>query len=709
MSESRRTGLSRRDLLKLSSAAGLSLAALPMLASQASAATESPLVASTFNPIRPPATPLAVRSPYLSSWLAADTLPGSWATFWTGHVTAMTGIARIDGTSYTFMGIPQLANQPALQAMTQTDLTVTSTKSIFTLTGGGVQLVVTFLSPVEPGDVRRQSMPLSYVSVVAASADGKAHDVNIYMDISGEWSANDTNTQVVWAAEDSSSVRSLSITPATPVVLAENGDMATWGTVAWNTPDRPGLTWEIGEDQIVRGSAVGSGVLGNVVDPDMPRAVSDRWPVLGLNLQLGSVHSATQPFVLSIGHIRNPAVSYLGTDLAPLWTAYWPSWQDMAAYFHGDFTAATARSSTLDAKIKREATAAGGAKYAALCAIALRQAYGATELVLRDGEPWVLLKEISSDGNVSTVDVTYPGTPVFTYLDPNYLGLLIAPVIEYAEHGGWPKVFCEHDLGSHYPNANGHNDGNEEDMPVEETANILILSAAYAQRIPAAQASAWVGTHYPIFKQWADYLVGNALDPGYQNQTDDFTGFIAHSVNLALKGIIGIGAFSQIAKAAGNSADAASYLATARSYIAQWTTKAEDTTNTNLKLAYDQPGTWSLKYNGYPDALLGTNLISAAVTNQEAKWYLAHENQYGVPLDLRHSYTKTDWELWTAAWQRKNKTISQHLIGDVYDFANTTTSRVPFSDWYDTISGRQVGFQARPVIGGVFALLSLTA
>ncbi len=56
---------------------------------------------------------------------------------------------------------------------------------------------------------------------------------------------------------------------------------------------------------------------------------------------------------------------------------------------------------------------------------------------------------------------------------------------------------------------------------------------------------------------------------------------------------------------------------------------------------------------------------------------------------------------------QEQPTISQHLIEGVYDFANTSTSRVPFSDWYDTVSGRQVGFQARPVIGGVFALLSL--
>jgi Domain of unknown function (DUF5127)/Domain of unknown function (DUF4965)/Domain of unknown function (DUF1793)/Domain of unknown function (DUF4964) len=718
-------GLSRRDLLRYTGAASLALATLPVLTSTATAAGQPaapispsapgveapdavhPMVASTFHPIRPPATPLAVRSPYLSSWLAADTLPGSWATFWTGHVTAMTGLARIDGTAYVFMGIPVIQNQPAFPALTQTDLTVTPTRSIFTLTGGGITLTVTFLSPVEPGDLRRQSMPLSYVSVVAASNDGKAHQVSVYLDISGEWMDNDTGTQVGWAAEDSASVRSLSITPANPAVLAENGDLATWGTVVWSTADRTGLTWQIGEDQVVRAQAAATGGLANTVDENQPRAINDRWPVLGLNLDLGKVKAATAPFTVSIGHIRTPAVSYLGENLDPLWTAYWYSWQDMVAEFHGDAAAAVARSVKLDNKITKDAKGAGGADYAALCALALRQAYGGTELVVRDGQPWAFLKEISSDGNVSTVDVTYPGMPAFVYLDPQRLGLLLAPILDYAEHGGWPKVFAPHDLGSSYPNATGHNDGNEEDMPVEESANMLIMSAAYCAEIARADAKTFAGTHYAILKQWADYLVGNALDPGYQNQTDDFTGFIAHSVNLALKGIIGIGAMSKIAQLAGNSADAASYAATASSYIAQWATMAQDSAGPNLKLAYDQPDTWSLKYNGYPDALLGTGLIPASVTKQEATWYAGHRNAFGTPLDLRHSYTKADWEMWTAAWQRKNTAVSTGLISDVYDFANTTTSRVPFSDWYDTISARQQGFQARPVVGGVFALLTL--
>ena len=94
------------------------------------------------------------------------------------------------------------------------------------------------------------------------------------------------------------------------------------------------------------------------------------------------------------------------------------------------------------------------------------------------------------------------------------------------------------------------------------------------------------------------------------------------------------------------------------------------------------------------------------VAATEAAWYLKQANQYGVPLDLRHSYTKGDWEMWTAAWLRDHP-VSGFLIDSLYNFVNTSSSRVAFTDFYDTVNNRQSGFQARPVIGGVFALLSL--
>lgn len=727
-------GVSRRGLIRMTGAAGLGAASLGLLPGTAHAdplpadattaqtdgtaagtsASQAGTDAATlpaFDPIRPPAVPLAVRSPYLSTWLPADMSAGHWPSFWTGHITAMAGLARIDGTDYLFLGSPNVPGHPLPRGLVQRGVEITATSSRFTYAAGGVVLTLTFLSPVEPGDLRRQSVPMSYLVADVRSEDGRAHDVSLYLDISGEWAHGNTGTKIRWAQEEvpvpgtSGSLITLSFTPDSPSVLRENGDMASWGTVVFSATKRSGLTWQIGADTVVRPAAVANGRLGNTADTDQPRAINDRWPVFAFHFDLGSVQRPTQA-VLSIGHVREPAVSYLGEQLPPLWRSYWPTRQDMAAAFHGDAAAAATRADALDLKIRQDATAAGGAKYAALCALSLRQAFAGTELVSRNGKPWALLKEISSDGNVSTVDVTYPAMPVFLYLDPEYLGLLLQPLFEYAEHGGWPKQFAEHDLGSSYPDASGHNDGNEEDMPVEESANMLLMTAAYLARTDSGTAADFATAHYAILKQWADYLVANALDPGYQNQTDDFTGFIAHSANLALKGILAIGAMGRIATLAGNSADAAQYTATAKDYSAQWVAKAQDDSGDHLKLAYDQPGTWSLKYNGYPDALLGLGLVPESVAGREAAWYLAQANQFGVPLDPRHSYTKGDWEMWTAAWLR-HYPISGQLVSRLYDFATSSPSRVPFTDWYDTVNDNQIGFQARPVVGGIFALLSL--
>jgi hypothetical protein len=696
---------SRRHLLQLGTIAGAGLAAAPLLPASAQAAGPAAVDSS----VRPPAVPLVVRSPYLSTWLAADNLPGTWPTFWTGRITAMTGIATIDGSPFLFMGSPASPTAFPFPTLRQVSLTVTATKSEFVLTQAGVELTVTFLSPVTPGDLKRQSQPLSYVSVSARATDGKSHRVGVYVDISGEWASGDSGKLITWDQETTAGAVSLSYHQTQPHVLGENADTAEWGTVTLSASARPGLTWQIGADADVRKQIATQGTLANTADSDKPRAISNRWPVFALNQDLGPVGGhPTAPFVLSIGQIREPAASYLGEQLPPLWKSYWTSWQEMVAAFLGDFPASAARSAKLDARIERDATRVGGTDYAALCALAFRQAYGATELVSRNGEPWAFLKEISSDGNMQTIDVTYPAMPVFLYADPQYLALLLAPILDYVENHPYPKVFAPHDLGSHYPNADGHLSGTgEEDMPVEESANMLIMATAYLSRIPRSEQAAYATAHYTIFKQWADYLVANALDPDLQNQTDDFTGFIAHSVNLALKGIIGIGAMSRIATMAGRASDAAAYLATARDYIAQWQTKATDSSGKHLKLAYDQDGTWSLKYNGYADAVLGLGLVPRSVAQAEADWYVSRAATDGVPLDIRHGYTKADWEMWTAAWLRDHHEIRDLLIAGLYTFADTTGQRVPMTDWYDTVTNRQSGFQARPVVGGFFALLTV--
>ena len=202
---------------------------------------------------------------------------------------------------------------------------------------------------------------------------------------------------------------------------------------------------------MVRAQFVNNGVLTNASDANY-RAIQDNWPVFGFCVDLGQTGGTARSVPLSIGLVRTPAVSYQGQDLQPLWTASFSSWQDMLGFFHGDLAAAQQRADSLDAKITGEATTAGGTAYAGLCAIALRQAYGGTELVVGpDGQPWAFLKEISSDGNVSTVDVLFPASPAWIYADPGYLALLLEPLLSYAESGLWPQPFAPHDLGSAYP------------------------------------------------------------------------------------------------------------------------------------------------------------------------------------------------------------------------------------------------------------------
>jgi hypothetical protein len=706
----------RRTALRWAGSAGLAgllTTSLPGFASAATgqqAAAVGPL--GTFSPLRPPATPLIVRSMYLSTWQGADNLAGTWSTFWNGGVAAMAGIVRVDGTAFLFAGAPTV-NGGQLPAATQTALVVTATSSHYTFQAGDVRLDVTFFSPVDPADLRRQSVPFGYVTMQAASTDGAAHRVSVYYDISGEWAHGDNTQLISWAQAQVGGQIALTHAPTNPGVLQENRDHASWGTVVVAADAAPGLTWQIGQDTVVRANAA-NGSLPNTVDANQPRAISNAWPVFGFNLDLGSVTAASTPFVVCLGHVRTPAVSYLGTQLDPWWRTYFAGWQDMLTWFRADLPAATAVAAQTEARLALDVRNALGTgttadQYLALASLSLRQAFGGTELVNRGGVPWAFLKEISSDGNVSTVDVVYPASPVYLYLSPDYLRMLLAPLLQLAEvSGGWTQPFAEHDVGASYPVADGHL-GGQEDMPVEESANMLIMTAALLGRLPAADAGAFATAHYPTLHKWAEYLVANALDPGNQNQTDDFTGFIAHSVNLALKGIIGIAAMGLIATAAGNAADATHYTSTAQGYITRWHTMGQDSSGQHLKLAYDQDGTWSLKYNGYPDKLLGTNLVPDAVAAQESAWYTGHAGQFGVVLDPRNPFTKVDWELWTAAWLN-NHPAAATLVSGAYGFVNTTPQRVPVTDLYTVADATQTqpeNFRNRPVLGGLFAPLTL--
>ncbi|TQS36293.1 hypothetical protein Golomagni_03262 [Golovinomyces magnicellulatus] len=667
---------------------------------------------STFEPARPPAIPLAVTSPYLNVLQFAGSrgnkgyLAGQWPQFWAGQIVGWAGMVRVDGTVYTWMGAP------GPQLATQTAFEYTSTRSIFTMSvEAKVEIQVTFLSPITPDDLKRQSLVYSYLDVAVRSLDGAPHSIQLYADISAEWVSGDRKSVAQWDhgfTNDGISYHKVS--RQKQLLFSEISDQAEWGSWYWATSNINGLTHQSGSDKTVRSTFMNTGKLDNSKDTNF-RPINQDYPVFGHAVDLGSVTDKKNT-LFTIGLSQEQAMQYASpagiVSLPSLWTSYFLTEESALSFFYNDFQTASSISSSLDQKISTDSIASGGQNYLTITSLSVRQAFGATQLVQYSSKQYFFLKEISSDGNTQTVDVIFPFYPILLYLQPSLAKLMLDPLFENQESGLYPKKSSMHDLGAHFPNATGHPDGNDEPQPLEECGNMLIMTLAYAQR---SNDVAYLSQHYGILKQWTEYLVQEALIPAEQISTDDFAGSLANQTNLALKGIIGIQAMAKISELTGHAAEGANYSTIAQDYITKWQVYgiAHDATPPHTTLAYGQNNTHGLLYNLYADSLLKLNFVPRSIYDMQSAFYPTVKQTYGVPLDTRHNYTKSDWEIWTAAIS-SNETKAT-FIEDLARWIGETPTEMGFTDFYETISGdwpANIGhFASRPVVGGHFALLAL--
>ena len=768
----------------------------------------------SYSPARPPAIPLAVRSPYTSAWSSTagnSTLNSAAPIFWTGDALGWEGIVKVDGISYEYLGVgsqslPKLDN---FKVAIPQSVSYDSQYSNFTFLAGPVEIEASFFSPVTPRDICRSSIPLSYLTTSFKSLNGTAHSVQFYSDINAAWASYEDNQTILWdlyksgqgpvqvvngtgnATNRADTLYSWIYQLDQSYMFGEEYDFPQWGNFSYTTSPMgaKNFSFESGYAADVRFRFVTKHALDDIVDSDY-RGYGSREPVFAFAHDFGRRASSAQ-IRYTIGSIQTPIIRYLHeggiSSLLPWWQKCYGDMYSLIAYHWNDFDTVSQIGADFEAQLKADVASyyeenpamiysnstpevppfysngsesyttgvdqygqeyifdpntaygfldpnnftgiaipdvAEAEAYYSIVALSARQIMAAYVYAIppttsscgtapldgsTDDTPLMFQKEISSDGNVNTVDVLYPATPYFLWANPEMIKYTLEALYQNAESGFYPNGYSMHDLGSNFPNATGHVEGNDEYMPVEESGNMILMSYAYYK---FSGDSAWITSHYTILKQWANYLIQFSLIPSAQLSTDDFAGQLVNQTNLAIKGIVGLQAMSAIARIADEAADAANFSATALDYYDQWEYFAIDPSKSHTLLAYQWRSSWGLLYNTYFDKLLNLGIIDPAVYDMQSAWYPQVSQIFGVPLDNRHHYTKSDWEMWTAA--TCSPETRRLFVNALAYWLNFTSTEYPFTDLYETVDTGyypvkpdSVTFKARPVVGGHFSLLAM--
>ncbi len=648
---------------------------------------------------RPPATPLITHDPYFSIWSMTDKLTDSPTRHWTGHRQALAGLVRIDGKPYRIMG----EDPSDIPAMEQISMRLTPTHTAYTFKAAGTEINLTFFTPAFLDDMDLLSRPVTYLIWTARAIDGGQHDVSVLLSANAEIATSMEGQQVVFSRHQTGTTSVLSVGTRDQAVLNRSGDdlRIDWGYFNLAVPnDEPSKTSiSVSPDQ----AFLKTGTLPTADEITGPVAANHHTPELAVALPLGSVGAQPISRHVLVSYTEGYAIQLLHQNLRPYWQRNDKPVATMLDEAAQQYAALDARGIAFDKQLTDDLTKTAGKHYAWLCTLAYRHAIAAHKLVAdANGTPMLFAKENFSNGDTATVDVLYPSSPLFLFFNPKLLEAQVLPVLQYAAMSNrWHFPFAPHDLGQ-YPLANGQDYGGgekteEDQMPVEESGNLLILVDALARTEGNA---ALAQRFWPQLSQWAEYLREHGLDPENQLSTDDFAGHLAHNANLSIKAIEALAAYADLAKILHHDPEAKQYAALAKSMAGKWVDLAKD--GDHYKLAFTTPGSWSQKYNLVWDKVLDYNLFPKSVRETELAYYQTKLNVYGLPLDSRADYTKLDWEMWTATLADNPATFNA-LVDPMYKWANETTSRVPMTDWYDTKTGRkQPGFQARSVVGGLF-------
>ena len=636
-----------------------------------------------------PAVPLITHDPYFSIWSQGITPTSDNTRHWSGAEKIMLGYLTVDGVLTRWLG------REVRRAAKIKDISVTPLSSQYVYEDMGIRLTVRFTSPLLLDDLDILSTPITYVQFRVEFVDGKQHTVKVNLSAKeGFCFSGEVAPQMRYDSFTADGLKYAYMGQMQQKPLSGSGDHLTidWGHLFFATAD----------GELEDTSAASYAVLRFSREDDKPFTTT-----------------------LLIGYDDTASINYFGRLLPAYYARGGKTIVEALKEFHTRQNEILTRCDKFDKKLLSDARKIGGKDYAKIVTAGYRQSIAAHKLVEdENGELLFISKEDDSNGCAATADVSYPSTPLYLLYNPELVRAMCRPILKFARMPVWRYDFPPHDAGR-YPTLTGQRYGlttqirqNSEGMtvaplylypssveayryesqfPVEESGNMILMlyAAGYADGDYTLAAD-----NLDLLRQWCRYLLENGEDPAEQLCTDDFTGHLAHNVNLSAKAVMGIAAFSKILDAIGEKKEAAEYWKKAESCAKSWLKRAV-AKDGHTYLSFEKVG-WSMKYNLVWDRLYGWNLLPESFYEKELASYLPRINEYGLPLDSRATLTKTDWTSFVAAMAVDDKETFAALIRPMAKFLAETPCRVPFPDYYDTVSGAETWFIGRPVQGSVF-------
>ncbi|MBO4216521.1 MAG: DUF4965 domain-containing protein [Clostridia bacterium] len=623
--------------------------------------------------MRAPAVPLITVDPYFSIWSKDENLTYTETVHWTGSEMPVFGYLNIDGERFAFLGFDRDAKKLPQKSLSVSALT---TEAVYATEK--IEFRAKFTSTLFLDDPKLMSRPVSYVALSYRSLDGKKHVVKAEMYVREAICQNTLGDHpIVIEQVGIEGIPTVKMGNEEQEILKKSGDNVRidWGYFYLSVAD------------------------GNA---EVGRGYKNRNNYVNAKSVLSEGEGRL--FLLSYDDIYG--IDYFGTPLKSVWNSDGTTIGQAIAAAADEYGELSARAERFSADLYAKAEAAGGKKYAEIVTLAYRQTVSAHKAVVDgNGDVLFISKECFSGGFTATVDVSYPSTPLFLIYNPGLVRGMLRPVYKFAESERWKFDFAPHDTGM-YPLVTGQLYGYDREtdsyrfdkqMPVEECGNMIIMETAAAL---ADGDFSFAESHIGLLEKWCRYLIKYGEDPENQLCTDDFAGHLAHNCNLSLKAVMGIAGMAILLKNTGRERDGERYMRKARKMARSWLVRAANGDG-SYRLAFDLEGSYSMKYNMVWDKLWGTKLFPKKAVARELKSNFTHMNGYGMPLDSRADYTKSDWLVWTATMLESKRDFERY-VAPLWRAYDESPSRVPMTDWYDTKSAYQISFQNRTVQGGLF-------